>query len=87
MQELFYNLLTASLTFTVSVKGYLRKGATLVALKNYSQAQAAYEKALELHPNHHVSDFEGVLQNTSHSVEEWTFIKLTLDVILINQHN
>ena len=49
-----------NLTYIVLVKGYLRKGATLVALKNYSQAQAAYEKALELHPNHPVSAFEGV---------------------------
>ena len=57
------------------MKGYLRKGATLVALKNYSQAQAAYEKALELHPNHPVSAFESVSLNTLYSVEDSGFWK------------
>lgn len=32
------------------MKGYLRKGAALVALKEYGRAQIAYEKVLELDP-------------------------------------
>ena len=51
-----------------------------MALKNYSQAQAAYEKALELHPNHPVSAFESVSLNTLYSVEDSGFENTLLDV-------
>ena len=39
-----------------AVKGYLRKGGCLVAMKELSRAASAYQKALDLDPNCQVSD-------------------------------
>ena len=38
--------------FPFSVKGHMRKGAVLEALKEYSKAVDAYQKALDIDPNH-----------------------------------
>lgn len=35
----------------VVVKGYLRKGASLVAIKEYSRASDVYQKAIDLDAN------------------------------------
>jgi tetratricopeptide (TPR) repeat protein len=37
--------------FSDVVKGYLRKGASLMAIKEFSRASDCYQKALELDPN------------------------------------
>ena len=39
----------------VSVKGYLRKAANLLAMKEYTKATNAYEKVMEMDPNCQVS--------------------------------
>lgn len=43
------------LTFLfVSVRGHIRKGMALMALKEHSKASAAFQKALDLDPNNQV---------------------------------
>lgn len=38
-----------------TVKGYLRKGSILLAMKEPTKASSAYQKALEIDPNSEVS--------------------------------
>lgn len=40
-----------ALSFSCAAKGYLRKGASLMAMKDYSRASDAYQKALEIDSN------------------------------------
>ena len=41
----------------ISVKGYLRKGAILTAMKEHTKAAQCFTKALEIDPNNAVSTF------------------------------
>jgi tetratricopeptide (TPR) repeat protein len=44
-------ILSCLLIFIPLVKGYLRKGASLMAIKEFSRASDCYQKALEIDPN------------------------------------
>jgi tetratricopeptide (TPR) repeat protein len=40
------------------VKGYIRKGYALLALKEYNRAQTAFQKAMEIDENNQVFNYK-----------------------------
>ena len=46
---------------SLSVRGWIRKGNALLALKDTMRAMQAFQKALDLDPNNTVSDMEVLL--------------------------
>ena len=50
----------------IAVKGYLRKGAILTAMKEHTKAAQCFTKALEIDPNNAVSDMSVLLKKNTY---------------------
>ena len=58
METIYFNNSNDDYTFlTFLVKGFIRKGYALFALKELTKAKAAFDKALEIDPNNAVCLF------------------------------